>query len=67
MKGSNFCEFNIFFLMKDQKGQQCDLFSQPPLLMFTKGANIRGGHYIFNLKKIYKKEGIMRGKNFNKM
>ncbi len=24
-----------------------DLFSQPPLLIFTKGANIIGGHYTY--------------------
>ncbi len=28
------------------KDQDADLFSQPPLLIFTKGANISGGQYI---------------------
>ncbi len=32
--------------MKDQKINDADLFSQPPLLIFTKGANISGGHCI---------------------
>ncbi len=26
-----------------------DLFSQPPLLIFTKGANISGGHCIYTV------------------
>ncbi len=30
--------------MEDQKDKQSDLYSQPPLLIFTKGANISGGH-----------------------
>ncbi len=32
--------------MKDKKINDADLFSQPPLLILTKGANIRRGHCI---------------------
>ncbi len=32
--------------MKDKK-DNADLFSQPPLVIFTKGANISGGHCIY--------------------
>ncbi len=40
--------------MKDKKDKQinADLFSQPPLVIFTKGANISGGHCIYH-NKIY--------------
>ncbi len=31
-----------------RKINNADLFSQPPLLIFTKGANISGGHCIWN-------------------
>ncbi len=33
--------------MKDQKENNADLFSQPPLLIFIKGANISGGYCMF--------------------
>ncbi len=32
--------------MKAKKDKHADLFSQPPLLMFTKSANISWGHCI---------------------
>ncbi len=32
------------FLMKDKRINNADLFSQPPFLIFTKSANISGGH-----------------------
>ncbi len=36
-----------FFEGKIKRINDADLFSQPPLLIFIKGANIRGGHCIF--------------------
>ncbi len=33
--------------MKDQKENNADLFSQPPLLIFIKGANISGWYCMF--------------------
>ncbi len=41
MKGKFFCEL---FEWKIKKINNEDLFSQPPLLIFTKGVNISGGH-----------------------
>ncbi len=44
-------EFCEFFEWKIKRINNADLFSQPPLLIFIKGANISGGHctytYIF--------------------
>ncbi len=37
-------EFCEFFERKIKRINNADLFSQPPLLIFTKGANISGGH-----------------------
>ncbi len=37
-------EFCEFFEWKIKKINDADLFSQPPLLIFTKGANISGRH-----------------------
>ncbi len=37
-------EFCEFFKWKIKRINNADLFSQPPLLIFTKGANISGGH-----------------------
>ncbi len=36
-------EFCEFFEWKIKRINNADLFSQPPLLIFTKGANISGG------------------------
>ncbi len=44
-------EFFEFFEWKNKKINDADLFSQPPLLIFTKGANISGGNCIYNLIK----------------
>ncbi len=41
MIGLEFCEF---FEWKIKRINNPDLFSQPPLFIFTKGANISGGH-----------------------
>ncbi len=49
-------EFCEFFEWKIKRINNADLFSQPPLLIFIKGANISGGHCIFFEKpesKIY--------------
>ncbi len=40
-------EFCEFFEWKIKRINNADLFSQPPLLIFTKGANINGGHCIY--------------------
>ncbi len=40
-------EFCEFFEWKIKRIYNADLFSQPPLLIFIKGANISGGHYIY--------------------
>ncbi len=40
-------EFCEFFEWKIKMINNPDLFSQPLLLMFTKGANISGGHCIY--------------------
>ncbi len=37
-------EFCEFFEWKSKRINNADLFSQPPLLIFIKGANISGGH-----------------------
>ncbi len=37
-------EFCEFFEWKIKRINNADLFSQPPLVIFTKGANISGGH-----------------------
>ncbi len=37
-------EFCEFFEWKIKRINNPDLFSQPPLFIFTKGANISGGH-----------------------
>ncbi len=44
------------FLVKDQKDNKSDLFLQPPLqlLLFTKVANISGGHCVFNMNFLQK-------------
>ncbi len=39
-----FCEFSEG---KIKRINNADLFSQPPLLIFIKGANISGGHCIY--------------------
>ncbi len=39
-------EFSEFIEWKIKRINNADLFSQPPLLIFIKGANIRGGHCI---------------------
>ncbi len=47
------CEF---FEWKIKRINNADLFSQPPLLIFTKGANISGGHcilYVYMCVYIY--------------
>ncbi len=41
-------EFCEFFEWKIKRINNADLFSQPPLIIFTKGANISGGHCIFH-------------------
>ncbi len=38
----------VNMIRKIRKINNADLFSQPPLLIFTKGANISGGHCIWN-------------------
>ncbi len=40
-------EFCEFFEWKIKRINNADLFSQPPLLIFIKGANISGGHCIY--------------------
>ncbi len=40
-------EFCEFFEWKIKRINDADLFSQPPLVIFTKGANISGGHCIY--------------------
>ncbi len=40
-------EFCEFIEWKIKRINNADLFSQPPLLIFIKGANISGGHCIF--------------------
>ncbi len=40
-------EFCEFFEWKSKRINNADLFSQPPLLIFIKGANISGGHCIY--------------------
>ncbi len=40
-------EFCKFFEGKIKRINNADLFSQPPLLIFIKGANISGGHCIY--------------------
>ncbi len=42
----------IFFEWKIKRINNADLFSQPPLLIFTNGANISGGHciHMYNIK-----------------
>ncbi len=37
----------VNFWMKIKRINNADLFSQPPLVIFTKGANISGGHCIY--------------------
>ncbi len=41
-------EFCELFELKIKRINIADLFSQPPLFIFTKGANISGGHCIFS-------------------
>ncbi len=41
-------EFCEFFEWKIKRINNADLFSQPPLLIFIKGANISGGHCMFS-------------------
>ncbi len=40
-------EFCEFIEWKIKRINNADLFSQPPLLIFIKGANISGGHYSY--------------------
>ncbi len=40
-------EFFEFFEWKIKRINNADLFSQPPLVIFTKGANISGGHCMY--------------------
>ncbi len=40
-------EFCEFFEWKIKRINNADLFSQPPLLIFIKGANIGGGHHAY--------------------
>ncbi len=47
-------EFCEFFEWKIKRINNADLFSQPPLVIFTKGANISGGHC--KNQKHFKKE-----------
>ncbi len=44
-------EFCEFFEWKIKRIKNADLFSQPPLVIFTKGANISGGHCISHFRK----------------
>ncbi len=44
-----FCEF----FWKIKRLSNADLFSQPPLLIFTKAAKISGGHCIFIVYLLY--------------
>ncbi len=44
-------EFCEFIEWKIKRINNADLFSQPPLLIFIKGANISGGHCIYITKK----------------
>ncbi len=46
-------EFCEFFEWKINRINNADLFSQPPLLIFTKGANISGGHCINILETLH--------------
>ncbi len=46
-------EFCEFFEWKIKRINNADLFSQPPLLIFIKGANISGGHCIYIYIYIY--------------
>ncbi len=46
-------EFCEFFEWKIKRISNADLFSQPPLLIFTKGANISGGHCIILKTPVY--------------
>ncbi len=41
-------EFCEFFEWKIKRINNADLFSQPTLVIFTKGANISGGHCTFS-------------------
>ncbi len=47
-------EFCEFFEWKIKRINNADLFSQPPLVIFTKGANISGGHCISNFVTTFK-------------
>ncbi len=42
-------EFCEFFEWKIKRINNADLFSQPPLLIFIKGANISGGHCMLKI------------------
>ncbi len=44
-------EFCEFFEWKIKRINNADLFSQPPLLIFIKGANISGGHCMAKLNE----------------
>ncbi len=46
-------EFCKFFEGKIKRINNADLFSQLPLLIFIKGANISGGHCIFQIVVIF--------------
>ncbi len=46
-------EFCEFLEWKIKRINNADLFSQPPLLIFIKGANISGGHCMQKKKYIY--------------
>ncbi len=47
-------EFCEFFEWKIKRINNADLFSQPPLLIFIKGANISGGHCKYKNKTLWK-------------
>ncbi len=49
MIGKKSCEF---FEWKIKKINNADLFSQPPLLIFTKGVNISGGRTVLCKHKL---------------
>ncbi len=53
-------EFWEFFEWKIKRINNADLFSQPPLLIFIKGANISGGHCTYNLNVLMNKGSLMR-------
>ncbi len=65
---NDWLEFCEFFEWKIKRINNADLFSQPPLLIFIKGANISGGHcnkytqytHIYYVKKTFILDAINR-------